>query len=445
MKMWKRILTSITRRKAQTIITFLVVFILGNVLFASIAVKQSAKNVETQLRARVPSTISIKNNEDTYIKPGYIRDLIKLTKNIEKEENVEKVIRITSMNNFYSSLFVNDYQALIDGLDIVEGRNYTKEDFEGDTFKVVMVESYAFDYQIGDTIPCDLSVYRIDQENEELIEEYIPMELEIIGFTSGYHYDTDNIIIERDALFIMPESYQDKIMEIQDEYYRETGLISQDEIFYDYFFGCNPIIEGIVISVNGMDNIDAVANEIKNDELYQRSLFVLQTSAEDFRYVQAPLENLKALANVTLWACIVLVITILGLVSILFIRNRKQEIGVLMSLGERKSKLIGQFALEIILVGLLASSMSLISGNRLGSTISNEFMKIQIDTEAEIEYQNKHQGAMTQLDMLEAYEIKIDAEYIITIYLVSVIILFISATAPMIFILKTDPKKVMLP
>ena len=34
-----------------------------------------------------------------------------------------------------------------------------------------------------------------------------------------------------------------------------------------------------------------------------------------------------------------------------------------------------QFACEIILVGLLATTFSMVSGNKLGSFISNEFMK----------------------------------------------------------------------
>ena len=436
MKMWKRIFTSIKRRKNQTIITFLVVFILGNVLFASIAVKQSAKNVEDQLRLRVPSTISITENEDTYVDSAYTKGLFHAIDAIEKDEDVKQVIRFTSLTNCYTNLFVSDFQTLVDGMDITKGRNYTQDDLESDTFKVVMTDEGNY-YKVGDTFDFALHVYADVNENGEWVEEDLIIQFEIIGFTSGYLYEKNGISVENYSLFIMPECYQKRILEIQENYYMDHGG------YLD--FQLSPRVENIVIETHGMDSIDQVANKIRKDDNYHGSLFVMQTSNDDYRYVQAPLENLKALADVTLWACVVLVIVILSLVSILFIRNSKQEIGILMSLGEKKSKLIGQFVFEIILVGLLASTISMMSGNRLGNVISNEFMKIQIDTEAELEYQEDHAGAMTQLDMLEAYEIKLNSEYIVTIYLVSFAILFISAAAPMVVILKTDPKKVMLP
>ena len=47
MKMFKRIFTSIVRRPYQMLFVFLTVFILGNVLFASIAVQQASQQVKT--------------------------------------------------------------------------------------------------------------------------------------------------------------------------------------------------------------------------------------------------------------------------------------------------------------------------------------------------------------------------------------------------------------
>jgi hypothetical protein len=67
-----------------------------------------------------------------------------------------------------------------------------------------------------------------------------------------------------------------------------------------------------------------------------------------------------------------------------------------------------------MLVGLLATSCAMVSGNKLGEVISNEFLKMQIDADAEMLYEKEQGDVITQLDMLESYSMELDAEYIIT-------------------------------
>ena len=98
---------------------------------------------------------------------------------------------------------------------------------------------------------------------------------------------------------------------------------------------------------------------------------------------------------------------ILSLVSIFFVRNRKREIGILMSLGESKLRVVSQFILEIVLVSMLAVSLSMISGNKMGDIVSTKFMQMQIDTEAELKYEQENGDVVTQIDMLEAYEVSV--------------------------------------
>ena len=65
MKMWKRIFTSIKRRPYQGLFILLIVFVLGNVLFASIAIQQSSAQVKQEMRDRIPGEIVITYNDDT--------------------------------------------------------------------------------------------------------------------------------------------------------------------------------------------------------------------------------------------------------------------------------------------------------------------------------------------------------------------------------------------
>lgn len=86
----------------------------------------------------------------------------------------------------------------------------------------------------------------------------------------------------------------------------------------------------------------------------------------------------------------------------------------------------------------------MVSGNKLGEVISNEFLKMQIDADAEMLYEKEQGDVVTQLDMLESYSMEMDAEYIITIYLASTGVLLISSLLPMLYIIRMKPKNIML-
>ena len=100
MKMWKRTLTSIFRKPAQSILMFLIIFLLGNVLFASIAIKQTSENVRLEMRARVPSYMTIRATTDNQSKTN--REKIeKIAQELINNENVKslKTIRMAQIIN----------------------------------------------------------------------------------------------------------------------------------------------------------------------------------------------------------------------------------------------------------------------------------------------------------------------------------------------------------
>ena len=204
------------------------------------------------------------------------------------------------------------------------------------------------------------------------------------------------------------------------------------------------VYEEISIDVKGMDACERLEEEIRNDDRYPNGFFNMESSMDDYRYVQGPVENLKALADVAMGASIVLIVVLLCLVSMLFLRNRKHEIGILMALGERKRNILIQYAGEIVLVGMLATTFALFSGNKLGEIISNEFIKIQVDVDSEIEYSERHEGEVTQLDMMEAYKVEIDSQYICAIYGISFVIMIGVSGVLVLYIIRLKPKDVLM-
>lgn len=65
---------------------------------------------------------------------------------------------------------------------------------------------------------------------------------------------------------------------------------------------------------------------------------------------------------------------IISLVVILFLRDRKHELGIYLSLGETRAKVMQQILIELLLISLIAMCLSLITGNFLGKMVSESLI-----------------------------------------------------------------------
>ncbi|CAM5676396.1 ABC transporter permease [Streptomyces hirsutus] len=75
-----------------------------------------------------------------------------------------------------------------------------------------------------------------------------------------------------------------------------------------------------------------------------------------------PIQRAGTFAGLIVWLTAVAGALILGLIVMLQIRERRDELGVLLSLGEKKWKLIGQHAVEVAAVGLPAVAVAALAG-----------------------------------------------------------------------------------
>ncbi|MFJ6574116.1 ABC transporter permease [Streptomyces sp. NPDC091292] len=79
-----------------------------------------------------------------------------------------------------------------------------------------------------------------------------------------------------------------------------------------------------------------------------------------------PLRKVGAFAGVLVWLIAGAGTVILGLVVTLTIRERRAELGMLLALGERKGKLIGQHTVEVAAVAVPAVALAALAGAVLG-------------------------------------------------------------------------------
>lgn len=82
------------------------------------------------------------------------------------------------------------------------------------------------------------------------------------------------------------------------------------------------------------------------------------------------LENMQSISSFILVVIVAATLLIMSLVFMFWIRQRKKEVGVLLSLGITKKNIIGQFIFELLLISVISITLSLVPANSLTTQIN---------------------------------------------------------------------------
>ncbi len=102
------------------------------------------------------------------------------------------------------------------------------------------------------------------------------------------------------------------------------------------------------------------------DRLLGAGSFDFRVNDKAYRDQVRPIQRVGAFASLIVLVIAVAGALILGLLVTLQIRERRDELGVLLSMGERKWKLIGQHAVEVAALALPAVAVAAVAGQLAG-------------------------------------------------------------------------------
>lgn len=105
-------------------------------------------------------------------------------------------------------------------------------------------------------------------------------------------------------------------------------------------------------------------------------------SADDSSYqtVKASMKNVKSFANKIVWLVSIAGTIILALIVMLQIRERRHEIGVLLSMGESRFKIISQLFVELAMVMVVSLVIAGIGGQFIGNKLGQQLVSQQTTT-----------------------------------------------------------------
>ncbi|TGD19759.1 ABC transporter permease [Levilactobacillus suantsaiihabitans] len=109
-------------------------------------------------------------------------------------------------------------------------------------------------------------------------------------------------------------------------------------------------------------------------KLINTSSYSLSTDDASYQTVKASMSNVESFANKIVWLVAIAGTIILALIVILMIRERRFEIGVLLSLGEARWKIVAQFFTEMLMVIVVAVAIAGAGGKFVGDQLGSQLV-----------------------------------------------------------------------
>ncbi len=139
-------------------------------------------------------------------------------------------------------------------------------------------------------------------------------------------------------------------------------------------------ISTAIYYVNLPENVDALAEEIKALESFDADTYSVDTNDTAYQEMIKPIEGVGTFAKTALVVVAIAGAIILMLILMLFIKERTHETGVLMSMGESRIKIILQYMTEVLIIAIVAFSISIVSGRFIAQGIGDVLISQEIET-----------------------------------------------------------------
>lgn len=181
-------------------------------------------------------------------------------------------------------------------------------------------------------------------------------------------------------------------------------------------------------------------------EMGLSDLFDLSVDASSYNSIVKPVEGLKSISKIFMTLVLGFGGSILVLISILAIRERKYEIGVLRAMGMKKGKVALGLIFETLSMILISLSIGLTIGSICAQPVSNMLLQGQIDAQKQAESMSMtvgFAGPSTTAPALEKLDVFLSGEAILSITLIALLLGVVSAGIGILYINRYEPRKIL--
>ena len=402
--MLKRSFLSIRRKLGRTIILTLIFFMMANLVLAAITIKTAVAAQMDYAKSTLGGTVTVQADMDA-IRESQKEEMEKGGDPKEMFKNmVRPAVTVETANKIaeYSD-YVKDYSYELSSsansadLDVVEskgagvpsgfggmpgmpgGRSSSSSEetsLDGD-ITISGINAYAYITGVqNETFTIKDGAYFDEDSNDKAMISYEfaelndlkvgdkfkiknvytekAIELEVIGIydTSDDRANANTIYMNIDtaAKFLSDDDYKDGKYDVSNVSYY---MINSDKA------------EEFVEKIN-TDFAELAENNMK-----------IAVDTSEYDAMSSSIESVGSFATTILVIVIIAAIIIITLIVTINVKDRRYEMGVLLSLGAHKKNIIGQIATELLIVGTLGFILASVSGTFLAKAMGQSILESQ--------------------------------------------------------------------
>lgn len=184
--------------------------------------------------------------------------------------------------------------------------------------------------------------------------------------------------------------------------------------------------------------------------------YTLTTNDQVYQQMVGPIENVASFSKNVVYLVSIAGAVILGLIVMMSIRERKYEMGVLMAIGEKRWKLIGQFLTEILIVAVIAIGIASVTGSLVANQLGNQLLSQQVSSADDSQQQTSGWGGgemprggglfgqhSSGADVISTMQVNVSLNDLLTLGGIGVAIAVIATLLPSVSVMRLHPKTIL--
>ena len=459
MSTWKRAFLYVIRKKVKTVLLFCVLLAMSTFILTGLSIYKATDDSALSLRQSVGGSIRLELDESNEANWRYQQAaggmMVEYVGTPITDKDIQKIISVDGVKAYNGigdgDVYAKDFDfisgisfgAEIDdsrlpsvtnseyfnfftrkAFQLIEGRHIKKDDDH-----VVLISSAIAEknnLKLGDTITVQCCFDNGDYPDVKLKVVGI---YEYKGDTNPYHTTSTD---KRNRLIIDHKAMQE--------------IMQRDEIQYD---------NGVDFYVDDPREIDRIAKEIKNLDL-DWDCFSLTVDNSAYEAVAASLTSMQRLIVWLIVGCIVVSVSILILILSMWIKQRRYETGILLSIGITKGNIVFQYIVEVLLIAVVAFGLSYFTSSLLSQGVSdlifNQVAESQPIPEIELPDDGSEYLDITgqyipydssNMEMVESVQVNVNPNNLLYVYVLGAFLIVLSVSAASITVIQMKPKKIL--
>ena len=525
MSFFKRAWLAVTRRKARTCIMLVILIAIATLIYTGLSVQNATNEASILARQKLGSTLTLTFDSQKAMKSSMSEksessDSKRNIMSIEYEAVTEDMAKQIAANEHVydynyivnQSVFASSFDAIEDsqGAEMREAEDEMKnkvndfnEFMEGGRNmpsgmeKIIMANIVMADINMigissselyedfetgGYTITEGEAITKESAENSVLIEKTLAETNSIsVGDTIKVKATSEGADIELVVIGIFDSgnassestfSGMSSSLSYNKIYVRYDKAIAIKEIAANEndSTDSNPMVRGATRSSDGIDSVVFYIDDPNNiEEVIDYSettdidfdTYTLSANDEEYESLIKPIENVASFSKILVLIVIIAGVAIIALILMLWIKERTYETGVLLSLGESKFKIIMQYMSEVLIIAIVAFSLSILLGTGISQKVGDVLLSQELEALQESqgsgfkaesgdilrnpmgEMSFGTQETSASVEPITEIDVNISGVVILQMYGLGIAIILVATMVPVIYVFRYNPKQIL--